>query len=274
MLGIPVPTIRSWERRYGIPVPKRTGGSHRRYDLQAMGELRELRDEIAAGRRAQDAAEVIRRRTRERAPGRDYVTTILEASLRFDTDAVKENLERAHADLGLERSIQTVVLPSLREIGSMWEAGKCDVANEHLASQEVRSWLSRFAHVAPEASQRPTLILACGPKDQHALGLEAFGVLLTRRGWRCRVLGPLTPTLSLLKAINGTKARGVVVVSHMNTNRRAAIESINAANDHGADVFYAGNSFVTRRSRGGIPGVYLGDDMSAAADLIERELAS
>ena len=30
-LGIPVPTIRSWERRYGFPAPPRTDGLHRRY---------------------------------------------------------------------------------------------------------------------------------------------------------------------------------------------------------------------------------------------------
>ena len=30
LLGIPVPTIRSWERRYGFPTPSRTRGRHRR----------------------------------------------------------------------------------------------------------------------------------------------------------------------------------------------------------------------------------------------------
>ncbi|HEX6131851.1 MAG TPA: MerR family DNA-binding transcriptional regulator, partial [Actinomycetota bacterium] len=31
LLDIPIPTIRSWERRYGFPTPARTGGRHRRY---------------------------------------------------------------------------------------------------------------------------------------------------------------------------------------------------------------------------------------------------
>jgi methanogenic corrinoid protein MtbC1 len=275
MLGIPVPTIRSWERRYGIPTPDRTGGSHRRYGLASMNELRELRDEIAAGRRARDAAEVIRRRALEKAPGSDHVTEILDAALEFDAETITESLDRAHATLGLETTIQSVVLPVMREVGAMWEAGRCDVANEHLASQEVRTWLSRHAHITPEARARLPVVLACGPNDVHSLGLEAFHVLLARRGWKCRVLGSQTPTLSLLKAIGSSNAAAAVVTSHMNTNRRTAVESIRAvANMSGVKVFYAGNAFVSRRSRQGVPGHYLGDDLTGAADLLEGTLAS
>jgi DNA-binding transcriptional MerR regulator len=39
MLGIPVPTIRSWERRYGLAVSSRTSGRHRRYDIQDIEDL-------------------------------------------------------------------------------------------------------------------------------------------------------------------------------------------------------------------------------------------
>ena len=44
-LNVAVPTLRSWERRYGFPVPLRTDGGHRRYsagDLQACLELAEM----------------------------------------------------------------------------------------------------------------------------------------------------------------------------------------------------------------------------------------
>lgn len=44
-LNVAVPTLRSWERRYGFPVPCRTGGGHRRYsaaELDACLELAEL----------------------------------------------------------------------------------------------------------------------------------------------------------------------------------------------------------------------------------------
>jgi methanogenic corrinoid protein MtbC1 len=234
-----------------------------------------LRDEIAAGRRARDAADVIRRRALEKAPGSDLVTEILGAALEFDPETIRTSLDLAHASLGLETTIQSVVLPVMREVGAMWEAGRCDVANEHLASQEVRTWLSRHAYVTAEARARKPVVLACGPNDFHSLGLEAFHVLLARRGLRCRVLGSQTPTQALLNAVDSSRAAAVVVTSHMNTNRRTAIESIRAiANLADVEVFYAGNAFVSRRSRQGVPGRYLGDDLAGAADLLESALAS
>lgn len=44
-LNVAVPTLRSWERRYGFPVPHRTVGGHRRYsaaELAACLELAEM----------------------------------------------------------------------------------------------------------------------------------------------------------------------------------------------------------------------------------------
>ena len=41
VLGVSPNTLRSWERRYGFPTPKRTPGNHRNYELV---ELQTLRD--------------------------------------------------------------------------------------------------------------------------------------------------------------------------------------------------------------------------------------
>ena len=63
LLGIPIPTIRSWERRYGFPVPSRTLGQHRRYSLDEIDQLRMVRDEITRGHNAREAVDVVRRST-------------------------------------------------------------------------------------------------------------------------------------------------------------------------------------------------------------------
>jgi hypothetical protein len=39
--GVPVDTLRAWERRYGFPAPStRTGGSHRRYAADTIEQVR------------------------------------------------------------------------------------------------------------------------------------------------------------------------------------------------------------------------------------------
>jgi MerR family transcriptional regulator, light-induced transcriptional regulator len=46
ILQVSIPTIRSWEKRYGWPIPSRTAGGHRRYpsrripDFHAVASLR------------------------------------------------------------------------------------------------------------------------------------------------------------------------------------------------------------------------------------------
>src|SRR4029077_15991511 len=59
-LGVPMPTLRSWELRYGIPPTDRTFGKHRRYSPTELHTLRLMRDETARGTRASLAADAVR----------------------------------------------------------------------------------------------------------------------------------------------------------------------------------------------------------------------
>lgn len=276
LLSIPIPTIRSWERRYAFPAPSRTKGSHRRYGIEEINQLRVLRDEVASGRRAQDAVELIRKRGRVRKGGpARWIDELIDAAMVFDVDRIRGVVEEASISLRIDGTIELLVLPVLREIGTRWEAGKCDVANEHIASQEIRRWLSSRLASTDSLRKSKTAVLACGPADLHTIGLEGFYVMLARRGWDCRFLGAQTPTESLLVAIDTAGPDAVIIASHMGTNRRATVESIKAAAARAPErVFYAGRAFISARSRKGVPGTYLGEEMQAAADLLQSLRAS
>lgn len=273
LLGIPVPTIRSWERRYGFPTPGRTPGRHRRYSMDEVEQLRALRDEITRGHPARQAVAIVRQREFGDGRRHGYVEEFLRASSTLDPDALRGVLDRAAEGLGIEAAIRDVVGPSMREIGSRWKAGECDVAEEHLATEAVRVWLARHLTMAPPPFRPWPLILACGPKDLHSIGLEMFAVILARRGWSCRVLGGRTPSRSLVTAVRAADARAVVVTAHRNVTRRAAMESLEeVAAIPGVHVFYAGGGFAAPSSRRGVPGTYLGQDLLEAAEVLEGEL--
>lgn len=274
LLGVPAPTIRSWERRYGIARPDRTLGAHRRYDVRALAELRDFRDAVAAGRRPKEAAELVKKRAAERAQNPMFVEHILSAGHNFDPDRIRRVLDDATRELGLYRAIDLVVLPALREVGALWESGRCDVANEHLASQAIRTWLAGQLQLAKPNRAKPVVVLACGPKDLHTIGLEAMFLLLARRGWNCRLLGAMTPVGSVVATARASNAQAVVIASHMNTARKEAIASIEAVTDMGVPAFYGGNAFVTERARTGVSGTYLGEDLSEAVKILERSLAN
>ncbi len=274
LLDVPAPTIRSWERRYGVPPTGRSTGGHRRFFPDDLVMLRQMRDEIARGHRAADAAARVIHSAQDQPPHQELIEDFLQAAYRLDPRSADALLEHAREKIGVEAAITGVLLPAMRQIGVWWETGRCDVAHEHLATEAARAWLNRLLYLGPSPWQPETLILTCGPRDHHTLGLEAMGVLLANRGFGCRVLGARTPVKSLAAAVQGTGAAGLVMVSHLSIGRRSAIEALRSVQNTGTLLFYAGNAFVSPQSRKGIPGLYLGENLLDAADQIADALSS
>lgn len=62
LLDLAPATIRTWETRYGLVVPKRSAGGQRLYARDQVDQLRFVRDEISAGRRPGEAHRLLRER--------------------------------------------------------------------------------------------------------------------------------------------------------------------------------------------------------------------
>jgi DNA-binding transcriptional MerR regulator/methylmalonyl-CoA mutase cobalamin-binding subunit len=265
ILNLPAPTIRSWERRYGVPAADRSSGGHRRYTREQLDLLRQMRDLIAQGWRPVEAAPLV-----EAGFGsspRALVDAFLQGARDLAPDRIARTLDVARQAQGLERTLDDVVLPAMRQVGEWWHSGRIDVAHEHLATNATRTWLSA---IAPTGALRPQppIILSCGPRDHHTLGLEAMAALLRHRRWDCRMLGARTPVESLGQAVQETNAVGVVLVSHLADARVAAVDALRSAGLRRAQLFYAGAAFASRRARAGVPGHYLGTNLAQAADLV------
>jgi hypothetical protein len=154
-----------------------------------------LRDEIARGHATREAVDVVRKSTTSAGPRHELLERFLRFAMKLDPAGLRETLSDAVDALGPEHAIRDVALPAMREMGSRWKAGVCDTAHEHLATEAVRVWLARQSVMAPAPFRPYPLVLACGPKDLHTIGLEAFGVILARRGWSLRTLGSLAGRL-------------------------------------------------------------------------------
>jgi MerR family transcriptional regulator, light-induced transcriptional regulator len=271
LLGVPVPTIRSWERRYEFPAPPRTDGRHRRYGNVELEQLRALRDLVTKGHSTRDAVALVRRTTLAGSQDGSPFEKVLDAVLALDGDLLRAELDAATERLGVEDAIQLVILPAMREIGSRWRAGRCDVGREHLATEVVRSWLSRQAFLAPQPFRPRPIVLASGPQDLHTVGLEAFAVILARRGWSCRVLGARTPPDALVTTVRSVDAVAALVTAQRAVTRRSAVGSIEAAHAlPGVRAFYAGDAFAAPAARKDVGGIYLGEDLIEAAVIIEE----
>ncbi|HEX8082590.1 MAG TPA: B12-binding domain-containing protein [Jatrophihabitans sp.] len=271
-LGVPMPTLRSWELRYNMPETVRGVGKHRRYSTAELHGLRLMRDEIARGKRASQAAQSVRELLRLTGTASEFVNDVLAASKRSDPVAVRAPRTRAQGALGLAACLDDVLLPAMRQVGLWWQTGRCDVEQEHLATEASRAWLETLAAYAPAPARPTPIVLACGPTDLHTIGLEALATLLRYQQWTVRLLGAKTSVPALETAIRATGAGAAVIVSHLNSGRARAIQSLHAANVLGVEVFYAGNAFTSTRSRRNLPGTYLGTRLQDACKLIDSAL--
>ncbi|SDS98522.1 B12 binding domain-containing protein [Friedmanniella luteola] len=267
LLGLPAPTIRSWERRHGLSTTARDERGHRRYTDNDVAVLRRMRDQRSTGMAVGAAAAVAQ------APSSlELCGQMLAGTHHLDGDEISAVLDvslRAH---GLAATLEEVLLPAMREVGVQWSRGHCDVANEHLATAAVLAWLARRAPDAPPPLPGRPIVLSGGPQDQHTIGLEAFAVLLRHHRFDCRNLGAQTPAASLRFAVERSSAAGVVVASQLARNRPAAVAALKAVSDTEAVLFYAGAAFRSARSRQSLPGHHLRGSLSHAADLISSHL--
>ncbi|HEY9456503.1 MAG TPA: MerR family transcriptional regulator [Gaiella sp.] len=213
-VGVPVESLRAWERRYGLVAPSRTRGGFRLYGEDDVARVLAMRSHLDAGLSAAQAA---RLSLAEDAAVRAAPAPVADASElvaaldRFDETGAQRALDRLLAALTLDVVLRDVVVPYLHDLGERWERGQASVAQEHFASNLLRGRLMALARSWDRGSG-PRALLACAEGDLHDLPLLGFGLVLREHGWRISYLGADTPAASVVHAAR-TLAPDAVVVS-------------------------------------------------------------
>jgi DNA-binding transcriptional MerR regulator len=202
VLGVSPNTLRSWERRYGYPVPKRTPGNHRNYELV---ELQTLRDALAETGNISSAIELSRQRQEAPASG----GTLLAAFESFDEDAADRAVEESLVLRPLERTVEEMLLPAIDELAANPERE----AELEFAARWATGWLHGARRLASTASRPAGILLLDSSRgsDVEAVHAQALDLALRRAGFRVlmlsdelgeermeRALGALDPTAIVL----------------------------------------------------------------------------
>lgn len=216
MTGVPAPTLRAWERRYGIPRPGRSESSYRLYSDADVAEVRHLVVLQTRGLAPSEAARLLLDGGSlpvEETPAAPTAAVVhpdacaeararlLTAVMAFDQAGI-ERETRAALYLGRPAQVyREVVAPVLLEVGLRWERGELDVAGEHLASRVIGATLSDLTALLTRASGGPPVLLACVSEDQHDLPLYGVALEVLEAGFRPIVLGLRTPPEAIATAV-------------------------------------------------------------------------
>src|SRR3954462_13103196 len=202
VLGVSPNTLRSWERRYGYPTPKRTTGNHRNYELV---ELQALRDALTETGNISSAIELTRQR--QAAPASDG--SLLTAFESFDEAAADRALEESLALRSLEGTVEELLLPAIDRLAADPERE----AELEFATRWATGWLHGARRLAATASRPAGILLLDSSRGQGAeeVHTQALDLALRRAGFRVlvlsnelgderldRALGALDPTAIVL----------------------------------------------------------------------------
>ena len=179
LLGVSPNTLRSWERRFGYPKPRRTAGGHRQYDLT---ELESLRRALLETHNISSAIEV----ARQRGEGPSSPSRLLDAFDRFDEDSANRVMEESLAVRSVERTVEEVLLPGL-ELAYGRDGRE---AEYELALRWATGWLHASRRVVPPASRDQGVLLFDSSRalEIESLQVQALELAIRRAGFRSLLL--------------------------------------------------------------------------------------
>ncbi len=212
--GLKPDTIRAWERRYGVPKPRRTSGGHRMYsqrDIDLLKWMNARQHEGLSISRSVDLWKGLE------AEGKDPLQVTshnlmrqsvqlgdvgelanlrqdwIRACLNFDEPRAEQLASQAFALFPLNSVALDVFLRGLAEIGDGWYRGEVTVQQEHFASTLVVRRLQTLIAASPAPTRAERIVLACPPGEQHTVSLLVTNLFLRRQGWEVIDLGADVP---------------------------------------------------------------------------------
>jgi len=179
LLGVSPNTLRSWERRFGYPRPRRTAGGHRQYDL---AELEALRRALLETHNISSAIQV----ARQRGEGPSSAARLVDAFERFDEDAADHVMEESLAVRSVERTVEDLLLPAVEFVH---ERGGREAEYE-LACRWATGWLHAARRVVAPATRAEGVFLfdSSAMLDIEALHVQSLELALRRSGFRVLLL--------------------------------------------------------------------------------------
>jgi DNA-binding transcriptional MerR regulator/methylmalonyl-CoA mutase cobalamin-binding subunit len=260
LTGIPIDTLRAWERRYGAVEPARDdrGRLYDDVDLQKLKLLRRLVERGHAIGRIANLGETELGRLLEAGlepADRDGkadtvdVRGLLDAVDRYDLASVDRKLGKLSAVLSSREMVHEVVLPFMREVGKGWQEGRFTVAQEHMVSASLRNLLGSLVRVQAPRDGRSGLIFATPPGERHELGITAAAMLAAAGGLGVVYLGADLPAEDVVEAVRRTGAHAVVLALTRLELGPSAVDAVRTVVDgvpSGVEVYVGGAAAEAR----------------------------
>jgi DNA-binding transcriptional MerR regulator len=208
--GIKGHTLRIWEQRYGIVIPKRTETNIRFYDDNDLKKLLNISllnnhgfkiSEIAKMQAQEINTEVLKLSTIQNAH-EAQIKAFITAMLEFNEIAFNQQLSSCFIQFGIEYTLLNIFFPLLNEIGILWQIGSIQPSHEHFVTNIIKQklYVAIDGQVGRFNKSSKRFLLFLPENEKHSIGLLFANYLIRSRGHEVLYLGQEVPLSDLKDA--------------------------------------------------------------------------
>lgn len=248
--GVPGPTLRAWERRYSILVPRRGDNDYRLYSERDIATVTWLRERAQSGMTISQAIALLKSRQPSRRRGRKGIRASHAAearanesgsSARLNLVEMQRDLVRQFAQLDEAGACETMALalaahavedvclelltPALHAIGEQWRDGSISSLIEHFAAAVIRAQLESLFRGTRAPTECSLILVGCAPGELHEMGALMLALFLRRAGMRVAYVGQSVEEASLIDAARRMRPSAIVLSSAL-PQHAAALQSL------------------------------------------------
>lgn len=280
--GVPAITLRSWERRYGVPQPARDEKGYRLYSRRDVAIVDWLRERVRQGIGISQAVNLLHMLDAgdavEQTPVLNFEQLqdeLMAAIVALDEPSVNRAIAGALTVAPVEDVALGLIQPVLYDIGARWQVGTLSVTREHVGSNILRSHLTQLIRLSPAPIRDARIMIGCAPGERHDIGALTLALFLRRRGYDVLFAGASVEPESFITDTARIRPNAVCLSASLISSAESLIGLCSKLQTLDGDTFlgFGGHAyqqhpeFINRT-----PGRYLGDDARTATRCIEEIL--
>jgi MerR family transcriptional regulator, light-induced transcriptional regulator len=190
LTGIKAHTIRIWELRYNILIPKRTSSNHRYYDGDDLQQVLKIAHLYKNGFKISTIACLTSKELNmhintlanvSKGNNIEILNNLIECTTLIEIDKLSQLLNQIFATKTIEYALTEIIFPFLNKVGSQWLQESICPVQEHIASNVVRSkilgLINKQSPYIPLDNEAGT-ILFTPTNDHHEIPILATHLLM------------------------------------------------------------------------------------------------
>ena len=257
--GIKAFTIRVWEQRYGMLVPKRTDTNIRYYEEEDLKYMMNVALLNVNGYKISKIAEMSRDEVQRRtlnisenaSTHQNQISAMTNAMIQFDEKEFNKILSISFLKLGVIETTGHIIFPFLQHVGILWLSGSINVAHEHFITNLIkqRMYVAVDQVTTPKLPNAKKFILFLPNGENHELSLLFASYILKTRGHEVIYIGSSTP-IDDLNQLFKVHQPDVLFCAITNANSNIPVQvyvNTLSRNWPNTTICFTGNQIVRRR---------------------------